>query len=89
MRVEIFPLEKIQIDDKEIILGMNSEQVQELIGIPDRIFDNMAQNLIGIIILIANWDWILMKMVSSSSLSFSPETMVLLNHIFMGYRRLK
>ena len=38
MRVEIFPLEKIQIDDKEIILGMNSEQVQELIGIPDRIF---------------------------------------------------
>ena len=39
MRVEIFPLEKIQIDDKEIIFGMNSEQVQELIGIPDRIFE--------------------------------------------------
>ena len=40
MRVEVFPLEKITIDNKEIMLGMNINQVQKLIGIPDRGFSN-------------------------------------------------
>ena len=40
MRVEVFPLEKITIDNKEIMLGMNIDEVQKLIGIPDRVFSN-------------------------------------------------
>ena len=40
MRVEVFPLEKIIIDNKEIMLGMNINEVQKLIGIPDRVFSN-------------------------------------------------
>ena len=40
MRVEVFPLEKITIDNKEIMLGMNINEVQKLIGIPDRVFSN-------------------------------------------------
>ena len=40
MRVEVFPLEKIIIDNKEIMLGMNINEVQELIGISDRGFSN-------------------------------------------------
>lgn len=40
MRVEVFPLEKIIIDNKEIMLGMNINEVQKLIGISDRGFSN-------------------------------------------------
>ena len=40
MRVEVFPLEKITIDNKEIMLGMNIDEMQKLIGIPDRVFSN-------------------------------------------------
>ena len=40
MRVEVFPLEKITIDNKEIMLGMNINEVQKLIGISDRGFSN-------------------------------------------------
>ena len=40
MRVEVFTLEKITIDNKEIMLGMNINEVQKLIGIPDRVFSN-------------------------------------------------
>ena len=40
MRVEVFPLEKIKLDDKEILLGMKADKVQELLGKPDRIFEN-------------------------------------------------
>ena len=40
MRVEVFPLEKITIDNKEIMLGMNIDEVQKLIGISDRGFSN-------------------------------------------------
>ncbi len=40
MKVEVFPLEKITIDNKEIMLGMNIDEVQKLIGIPDRVFSN-------------------------------------------------
>ena len=40
MRAEVFPLEKIKLDDKEILLGMKADKVQELLGKPDRIFEN-------------------------------------------------
>lgn len=30
MKVEVFPLEKIRIEDKEIAIGMNESQVKEL-----------------------------------------------------------
>lgn len=40
MRIEVFPLEKIKFDDKEILLGMKADKVQELLGKPDRIFEN-------------------------------------------------
>ena len=40
MRAEVFPLEKIKFDDKEILLGMKADKVQELLGKPDSIFQN-------------------------------------------------
>jgi len=40
MRAEVFLLEKIKLDDKEILLGMKADKVQELLGKPDRIFEN-------------------------------------------------
>ena len=44
MKAEIFPLEKIKMDNKEILLGMNTNQVQSLIGAPDRIFQNYGES---------------------------------------------
>ena len=32
MKVEIFPLEKIRIEDKEIMIGMNVSQVEDMMG---------------------------------------------------------
>ena len=40
MKVEIFPLEKIRIEDKEIAIGMNESQVKELMGKAERSFEN-------------------------------------------------
>ena len=51
MRIEVFPLEKIKFDDKEILLGMKADKVQELLGKPDRIFENYGESLTGIFIL--------------------------------------
>ena len=54
MRAEVFPLEKIKLDDKEILLGMKADKVQELLGKPDSIFRIMGEIPIGIFILIVN-----------------------------------
>ena len=40
MKVEIFPLEKIRIEDKEIAIGMNESRVEEEIGKAERSFEN-------------------------------------------------
>ena len=40
MKVEIFPLEKIRIEDKEIAIGMNASRVEEEMGKAERSFEN-------------------------------------------------
>ena len=40
MKVEVFPLKKIRIEDKEIAIGMNESQVKELMGKAERSFEN-------------------------------------------------
>lgn len=37
MKIDIVPLEKISIDEKEIFLGMNKQQVSDLLGEPESI----------------------------------------------------
>lgn len=40
MKVEIFPLEKIRIEDKEIMIGMNVSQVEDMMGKAEGRFEN-------------------------------------------------
>ena len=40
MKVEIFPLEKIRVEDKEIMMGMNVSQVENMMGKAERRFKN-------------------------------------------------
>lgn len=40
MKVEIFPLEKIRIEDKEIMIGMNVSQVEDMMGKAEGHFEN-------------------------------------------------
>ncbi|EHO85964.1 hypothetical protein HMPREF0380_00816 [Eubacterium infirmum F0142] len=40
MKVEIFPLEKIRIEDKEFMIGMDASQAENMMGKAERRFEN-------------------------------------------------
>ena len=54
MRAEVFPLEKIKLDDKEILLGMKADKVRSCLGNQTVFFRIMGEIPIGIFILIVN-----------------------------------